>query len=138
MTSSADAPTLERYMSASPYTIGSDQTLAAAHQVMRRHGIRHLPVLRGGRIVGLVSVRDLHLVETLPDVNEDEVTVEEAMSQDVYSVSRDASLADVARHMASQKLGSAVILDGVNVVGVFTTVDALRALADLLANLDRA
>lgn len=132
----ATRPTLEAYMSVSPYTIGADQTLAVAHQLMRRHGIRHLPVLRGGKIVGIVSVRDLHLIETLPDVKEDEVTVEEAMSPDVYAVSRETPLADVARYMAQQKLGSAVVLEGSTVVGVFTTVDALRALADVLASLE--
>lgn len=119
-------------MSSSPYTIGADQTLRVAHELMRRHGIRHLPVLRGGIIVGIVSVRDLHLIETLPDVKEDEVTVEEAMSRDVYTVTRNTPLAEVARHMAEHKLGSAVVVEGNTVVGVLTTVDALRALADLL------
>lgn len=132
MTSPATRPTLEAYMSSSPYTIGADQTLRVAHELMRRHGIRHLPVLRGGIIVGIVSVRDLHLIETLPDVKEDEVTVEEAMSRDVYTVTRNTPLAEVARHMAEHKLGSAVVVEGNTVVGVLTTVDALRALADLL------
>jgi acetoin utilization protein AcuB len=125
-------PTVERYMTPSPYTIGAEQTLAVAHEIMRRHRIRHLPVLQGGRIVGLVSLRDLHLIETLPDVQEGDVRVEEAMSQDVYAVAREAGLTDVARDMADRKLGSAVVLDQGKVVGVFTTVDALRALAELL------
>lgn len=129
---SQPALTIEQYMSASPYTIGHDQTFAAAHQLMRQKDIRHLPVLRGGQIVGVVSVRDLHLVETFPGVDEDQILVEEAMSQDVYAVSRHTPLADVAREMASRKLGSAVVLEGKKVVGVFTTVDALRALADCL------
>lgn len=128
--SSHSTTTIERYMSVSPHTIGSDQPLSAAHQIMHRHDIRHLPVLRGGRIVGVVSLRDLHLMETLPGVHADELTVEEAMSQDVYSVARETSLAEVAREMASRKLGSAVVLERNKVVGVFTTVDALHALAD--------
>ncbi len=129
-------PTIERYMSPSPHTIGSDQPLSVAHQVMHRHDIRHLPVLRGGRIVGVVSLRDLHLMETLPGVHADELSVEEAMSQDVYSVPRDAPLAQVARTMATRKLGSAVVLEHNKVVGVFTTVDALHALADALVARD--
>lgn len=128
--------TIERYMSPSPHTIGSDQPLSAAHQIMQRYDIRHLPVLRGGRIVGVVSLRDLHLMETLPGVHADELSVEEAMSQDVYSVSRDAPLEQVARAMATRKLGSAVVLERNKVVGVFTTVDALYALADALVARD--
>jgi acetoin utilization protein AcuB len=124
--------TIERYMSPSPHTIGSDQPLSAAHRLMQRYDIRHLPVLKGGRIVGVVSQRDLHLMETLPGVHADELSVEEAMSQDVYSVHREAPLAEVAREMATRKLGSAVVLERNKVVGVFTTVDALHALSDAL------
>ena len=74
MSNSIDV-TIERYMTPSPYTIGSDQPLSAAHQIMHRHDIRHLPVLRAGRIVGVVSLRDLHLMETLPGVHADELSV---------------------------------------------------------------
>src|SRR5690606_1318822 len=77
---------IERYMTQSPHTIGRDQTLAAAHRVMREHGIRHLPVLEGGKLVGIVSQRDLHLLETLDDVDPEQVEVSEAMTQDVYAV----------------------------------------------------
>ena len=53
------------YMTPSPLTIGRDQTLATAHDLMRKHDIRHLPVLDGGVLVGIVTDRDLHLVESL-------------------------------------------------------------------------
>lgn len=124
---------IQRYMSASPHSIGSEQTLTAAHELMRENQVRHLPVLHGGKLVGLVSQRDLHLVETLAGVNPDEVRVEDAMSADPFVVSPDADLAEVARHMAEHKLGSAVVMQGNKVVGVFTTVDALRALGDALS-----
>ncbi len=120
------------YMTLSPHTIGAEQTLATAHTVMRDNGIRHLPVLRGGRLVGMVSMRDLHLLETLKDVDPEQVTVEEAMTDTPFVVTADAPLGEVARDMAESKLGSAVVVEGKKVVGVLTTVDALRALADAL------
>jgi len=123
---------VEHYMTRSPYTIGQEQTLAAAHDLMRIHQIRHLPVLHGGRVVGMVSMRDLHLVETLPDVNPEHITVEDAMTGDPYRVAPQASLCEVAREMAEKRLGSAIVVEGNKVVGVFTTVDALTALADVL------
>ena len=52
-------PTVREYMSASPVTIGAQRSLAAAEGVMREHGIRHLPALDGGQVVGLLSERDL-------------------------------------------------------------------------------
>ncbi|MCC6669174.1 MAG: CBS domain-containing protein [Polyangiaceae bacterium] len=119
-------------MTESPHTIGSEQTLAMAHTLMREHSIRHLPVLHGGQLAGMVTVRDLHLVETLKDVEPDAVRVEEAMTPDPYVVAPSALLRDVAAEMAERKLGSAIVVDGKKVVGVFTTVDALRALVEAI------
>ena len=124
--------TVSDYMTASPHTIGSDQSLAKAHELMRTHNIRHLPVLHGGRLAGMVTVRDLHLVETLRDVDPEDVRVEEAMTTEPYVATPSASLREVCLEMADRKLGSAVVVDGVKVVGVLTTVDALRALAEAL------
>lgn len=123
---------VESYMTPSPHSVGQEQPLAQAHKLMRDHRIRHLPVLHGGKLVGVLSDRDLHLIESLRDVDPNRVTVEEAMSDLVYTVAPKARLDVVAREMAEQKYGCAVIEDNGKVVGVFTTVDALRALAELL------
>jgi acetoin utilization protein AcuB len=125
-------PTIDRFMMKSPHTIGQDQTLDAAHKMMRKHGIRHLPVLDGGKLVGIVSQRDLHFLETLRDVDPQEVQVNEAMAPDTFTTSPTASVRDVADEMAAHKYGAAVVLEHGRVVGVFTTVDALRALSTLL------
>jgi acetoin utilization protein AcuB len=119
-------------MTRTPHLIGDEQSLRTAHDLMHRHGIRHLPVLHGGKLKGLVSLRDLHLVETLRDVDPATLRVEEAMTQDVYAVGPKTSLKEVVKEMAERKLGSAVVIEGSAVVGVFTTVDALALLAELL------
>ena len=125
-------PPISEYMSTSTHTIGAEQPLSVAHRIMREHQIRHLPVLRGGQIVGLVSQRDLHLVETFKDTDPDEVTVEEAMSQDVLTVPPEACLDEVVDMMSARKLGSVVIMRQGRVEGIFTTTDALYALARVL------
>src|SRR5579872_7091429 len=99
-------PTVEKYMTASPHTIRPDLKLSDAHRVMREHQIRHLPVLDGGRLLGIVSMRDLHLMESLKDVDPAEVTVEEAMSQEVYQVEPGTALGQVAARMAEHRWGS--------------------------------
>lgn len=119
-------------MSTVPHTIGADQTMAAAHETMRKHQIRHLPVLSASRLVGILSDRDLHMVETLRDVDPERVRVEEAMSQEVYAIRPDAPIDEVVKEMARHKYGSAVIVDNDHVVGVFTTVDACRAFSEML------
>ncbi|MBK8254433.1 MAG: CBS domain-containing protein [Polyangiaceae bacterium] len=119
-------------MTTSPHTIGLDQPLVHAHAIMSKYAIRHLPVLNGGKLVGVLTDRDLHLVETLKDVNPNEVTVEDAMSGNPYTVAPDAPLDEVAAAMAEHKYGSAVVMDNQHVVGVLTTVDIARALSEIL------
>src|SRR5262245_23912033 len=103
---------IKDHMTAGAHTIGRDQTLATAHRLMRDNGIRHLPVLDGGKLAGIVSERDLHFVETLGDVVPDQVSVEEAMTTDVFTVAPTANLRDVALSMADHKYGSAVVVEG--------------------------
>jgi len=125
-------PTVQKYMTTAPHTIGEDQPMALAHRMMREYRVRHLPVLRGAKIVGLVSDRDLNTVETLVDVDPRKVLVSEAMTQTPYLVSPDAPLDEVVSTMAEKKYGSAVIMQHEKVVCIFTTVYACRAFADLL------
>jgi acetoin utilization protein AcuB len=115
-------------MTPSPLTIGRDQTLAVAHELMHAHGIRHLPVLDGGVLVGIVSDRDLHLVESLPNTDPKSTLVEDAMTPDPYIVNADARLRDVARQMVDHKYGCAIVVERGHVAGIFTTIDALRLL----------
>lgn len=125
-------PSIQKYMSTSPHSIGRDQPLSRAHALMREHGIRHLPVLTGGKLVGMLTQRDLHLIESLKNVDPEEVLVEDAMSTTVYAVSTEAPLDEVVSTMAEHKYGSAVVMHNATVVGILTTVDVCKALAALL------
>jgi acetoin utilization protein AcuB len=126
-------PQIKKYMTTDIQTIGDEQPMTVAHRMMREQHIRHLPVLHQGQIVGIVTDRDLHLVETLQDVDPKKIAVSEAMTPDPYVVSPSTSLDEVVSTMAAKKYGSAVVSDHGHVVGIFTTVDACSAFADLLA-----
>jgi acetoin utilization protein AcuB len=125
-------PRIRKYMTSEVHTIGDEQPMSVAHRMMREQRIRHLPVLHQGKLVGVVSDRDLHMVETLDEVDPRKIAVGEAMTTDTYIVDPDAKLDEVVRMMAAHKYGSAVVTDHGHVVGIFTTVDACRAFADLL------
>jgi acetoin utilization protein AcuB len=125
-------PTVHKFMTTAPHTIGADQSLARAAHVMREHNIRHLPVLSGGSLVGILTERDVALVETLQGVDPNIVTVSDAMSSEVYTVSPEAALDATVLEMASRKYGSAVVTQNNKVVGVLTAVDVCRALGELL------
>lgn len=123
---------VEDYMTSSPHSIGVTLTVSDAKNLMLANGIRHLPVLDGGELVGLISDRDLQMIEAFEKKRAEAITVEEAMSQAPYTASPTTPLEVAARHMAKHKLGSCVVMVGKKVVGVFTTTDGLRALADVL------
>jgi|CZKU01.1.fsa_nt_gi acetoin utilization protein AcuB len=116
-------------MTPAPTTIGCAQSLEAASKKMRRLKLRHLPVLDGGKLAGILSQRDVYFVETIGGVDPTAVRVDEAMSVDVYSVPPETPLAQVAHEMAEHKYGCAVVMDGTHLIGIFTAVDALRLVA---------
>lgn len=125
-------PSISRYMTLQPWTIERTASLADAHKLMREHQIRHLPVLDGGQLVGIVSLGDLHLLETIADFPLDTVKVEEAMTEHPFVVTSDIALDEVVEIMASKKYGSAIVMGHSGVEGIFTAIDACRALADAL------
>ena len=129
---SKSIPKVQKYMTTVPVTIRADATLSEAQKVMYQFHIRHLPVLEDGVLVGILSDRDLRLAETFRDVDPEKESVSDAMSLDAYTVSPDAPLDEVAREMAAKKYGSAVVMQNGKVVGMFTAIDGLDALAELL------
>jgi acetoin utilization protein AcuB len=132
VTMTKSIPSVRKYMTAKPHSIGQDQTMAAAHRIMREHRFRHLPVLSSGKLVGVVSDRDLNLIETLRDVDPAAVTVEDAMMTEVYTTAPDTPLDEVVSTMADHKYGCAIVLERGKLVGILTTVDACRAFAEML------
>lgn len=130
---------VQDYMTASPHSIGASLSLSDAANMMKAYKIRHLPVLDGNALVGMVSDRDIQMVKSMEGVDADDVPIEEAMSQAPYTISATTPLEVVARHMAKHKLGSAVIVNAnQKVIGVFTVTDGMRALADMLGKMPEA
>ncbi|MBI4818612.1 MAG: CBS domain-containing protein [Deltaproteobacteria bacterium] len=121
------------HMSAAPVSVAPATTLESALRTMNERGVRHLPVVDGGRIVGMLSEREAQLALALL-AGGARASVEVAMSKDPYVADKATPLAQVARNMADQKLGSVAVVDQNALVGVFTTVDALRLLSQLIEN----
>lgn len=123
---------IQEVMTSQPVTIGRTETLATAHELMRENEVRHLPVLEHGELVGVVTQRDLYLLETIAGVDLREDSVDDAMSNDAYAVPPDAPLDQVTAEMVAQRYGCAVVIERGRVIGIFTTTDALRVLAGTL------
>jgi acetoin utilization protein AcuB len=117
-------------MSKAPRSVGVDQPIEVAAERMAELDVRHLPVLEGGALIGVISDRDIALASAaapgLP------MRVEEAMSAVPYRVDESTPLAEAVEHLASRKLGCAIVTRHDHVVGMFTLTDALSVLGDLL------
>jgi CBS domain-containing protein len=125
-------PVVSDYMTPGPYFVAPSDSLVRAQALMREHDIRHLPVVDRDQLVGIVSDRDLYLVQALAHGPPELIAVDDAMTVDVYVVAPDAPLNHVARTMVKRKIGSAIVVDRGQVAGVFTVTDGLGALVEAL------
>jgi len=125
-------PSIARFMTVDPVTIDHASTLAVARRLMQAHKIRHLPVITDGRLAGVVSERELHLLEQVARLDPETVRVEQAMTPNPFVVTADMALDEIAEIMAEHKYGSVVVLGRGGVEGIFTMADACRALTTIL------
>jgi acetoin utilization protein AcuB len=125
---------IEEVMVKAPHTIGQEQSLAVALELMREHTIRHLPVRHNGRIVGILSERDINFTLRVEKADAGQVNVESAHTADVFSVLPTTPLSEVAARMGKDRLGCALVEDEYGkLLGIFTAVDACQVLAQHLA-----
>lgn len=128
------------WMKRDPITVGLEEGVSSAWRILKDKRIRHLPVVEKGRLVGIVSDRDLR--EALPSpatslsIYEvhyllDRVKVREVMSRFVLTASPEMPIVEAARLMASHKVGCLPVVDGEKLVGIITETDVLRAFVDL-------
>ena len=121
--------TVGEMMTAHPRCIAAADSIGEAHRLMKEEKLRHLPVLEHGKLVGLVSERDLLRLEATVDVDQKRDPVSAAMSSPAFWVLADTPLPAVASEMRKRAIGCAVVVSEGQVIGIFTTSDALDALA---------
>lgn len=126
-------PEIQRFMSSSPITINAELDLVHAKEFMQKNQIRHLPVLRHGNIVGIISEKDIDLIQSFKDIDLKKEKVSDAMTPEPYIVTADAHLDEVCQQMARYKYGSVLVQNNdKKLVGIFTWIDALNAMNEVL------
>jgi acetoin utilization protein AcuB len=134
MTTQARRIPIQKYMTQAQHFASPDESVLLAYERMLEHEVRHLPVVRGTTLVGVLFKSDLKLVQSLDPAVVRPIKVESVMVTEYYTVAPDEALDVAAREMSKRKWGSALVTDRGKVVGVFTTTDALRALSDALTD----
>lgn len=131
---------VESWMTRDPFTVTPDVTVRAAAAIMADHRIRHLPVVKGDRVVGMVTRSDLLRGEAIDPfsvgASEDRTPQREVravMSSPVVTTLATAALEDAAEIMSTRKLGALPVVRATGaLVGIISDADALRALISSL------
>lgn len=123
-------------------TVDAAAHLDVAEELMRMDRVRHLPVVSDGRLVGLVSQRDLFraaLSSALARSPEDEqrwlarIPVTQAMTREVLFAHPDADVGHAVEMMLRERVGCLPVVEEGRLVGLLSETDCLRHLAELLA-----
>lgn len=122
------ATKVEDIMTSQVTTVAPDTSVEDARARMQRARIRHLPVLDGGLLVGIVSDRDLR------DATDDAAPVSWRMTPTVFVLAPGAPLRQAAKLFRERRVGAMPVLSGRRVVGIVSVVDVIRALEESLGS----
>jgi len=122
-------------MTSAPVSITVDDSVRHAKSLMAELQIKHLPVLDAeNSVVGIVTDRDIKMHQAVsrdPTFHETAV-VASVLRANPYSVPPDTPPGKVLRHMVDNHFGSALVVEDGKLVGIFTSMDACRVLAEYL------
>jgi acetoin utilization protein AcuB len=121
---------VKNQMSRRVVTISPDTSILRAMEAMRENSIRHLPVVQGEDLVGLVTEGDLRQASLLSLV--DKVSIEDIMIKKPLTISPEASVEEAAKIIYRHKIGGLPVVRGRKLVGIITIVDLLQSFIQLL------
>jgi acetoin utilization protein AcuB len=132
---------VEKRMKREPVTVSPGDSFRHAMTLIRQKGFRHLPVVEGGRLVGIVTDRDIRQASPSPatslEIHElhyllEKVRIREIMTKKVYTVTPDTPIEEAARLMLTHRIGGLPVLQEGSLVGILTETDILAAFVDVM------
>lgn len=122
-------------------TVPPDMPINDALSLMRREHIRRTPVVKNGKLIGIVSDKDLLNASPSPATSLSiwemnyllsKITVKDVMSKNVLTVAEDTPIEEGARIMADNKIGGLPVIRGSEVVGIITETDLFKIFLELM------
>lgn len=134
MKSPKKMPIVGAVMTSFPYFVDSDDPVGRLEKMMDDRGIRHLPVQEKGKLVGIVSERDLHhrLPRSVAPAEKARLRARDIMVVDPYVVGFNTPLSEVVAQMAQRHIGSAIVTRRGKLAGILSAMDACRIFAEYL------
>ena len=127
-------------MTADVTTLGRNDSLQLVKDIMTLGRVRHFPVLDEGKVVGVVSQRDLYKASLGSVMKYGEkaqraflegIVVKEVMCEPVITIAPHASVKEAARLMMDKKIGCLPVLEGPKLVGIITETDMLKLIIEM-------
>ncbi len=134
--------TIEAIMSTGLITVPPSATLAEARRLMHDHGIHHIPVVEGDRMVGLVTLTivlaatDSFLRDPDNRIHANDIRVKDAIVTDVSTVDVNASLRQAALYLERHSIGCLPVLNDSKLVGIITDTDFVAVAINLLEQIE--
>jgi CBS domain-containing protein len=127
-------PHIVSIMTPLPHTVEASHSIHEAKAIMDSEGIRHLPVTSEGRLVGMLSARDLKLAFAIAATTEssESINVGDVCNLDAYIAEFDTPLDHVLINLAEQRIGSVLVTRNGKLVGIVTSTDIYRNYCELL------
>lgn len=127
---------IKDWMTSPVVTVAPETSVKEAFKIMKKNGFRHLPVVRGEKLVGFVTDRDLRrpdIADLFKEWNDlyrlsDELHVEDVMITRVHKVTPEEDLKKAAALVIEKHIGALPVVEGEKIVGIITVYDFLRAL----------
>ncbi len=114
--------------------------LTKAEELFKKHPIRHIPVVNGNKILGMLSYTDMLRISYADAIDEDETNVEvtvynmfsleQVMARDLVTVSPDTSIKEVAEILAKREFHALPVVEGDLLVGIVSTTDLIKYLIE--------
>lgn len=121
-------------------TLHKTDSLEHAEELFKNHSIRHIPVVDGKNIIGILSYTDLLRISFADAIDEDEqdvdtivynmFTIEQVMAKKLVTVTTDTTVKEVAQILASKEFHALPVLQNNTLVGIVTTTDLINYLLD--------
>ncbi|MEQ8909833.1 MAG: CBS domain-containing protein [Vicingaceae bacterium] len=125
-------------MSSEVVSVNKTQSLTEVSELLEEHNIRHIPVVSGEAVIGMISKTDLQKISFVSSINEEEVgtsmynmlSIEQVMSKTLETVDPKTTIYEVAQLLAEHEFHALPVVENNKLVGMVTTTDLINYLID--------
>lgn len=130
---------VSKIMSTDIISVNLTQTLKEVDAILKAENIRHLPVVSGDKVIGMLSKTDLQKISFVNTMDGggvttamyDKLSIDQVMTKNVTAVQKEDTILDVATILSENEFHALPVVDGEKLVGIVTTTDLVKFLIDL-------